>query len=111
MYCILMAGMPASGKSTMAEAIAEKCKLPIISKDLMKEILYDHVGFQSRAQKVNLGVENYLHRLQRGDKKCCMIDLYVPFLQICHIPVTPMSPVFGILNPSSRKKESMLWKY
>ncbi len=56
MYCILMAGMPASGKSTMAEAIAEKCKLPIISKDLMKEILYDHVGFQSRAQKLNLGV-------------------------------------------------------
>lgn len=56
MYCILMAGMPASGKSTMAEAIAEKCKLPLISKDLMKEILYDHVGFQSRAQKVNLGV-------------------------------------------------------
>ncbi len=56
MYCILMAGMPASGKSTMAEAIAEKCKLPLISKDLMKEILYDRVGFQSRAQKVNLGV-------------------------------------------------------
>lgn len=24
MYCILMAGMPASGKSTMAKAIAEK---------------------------------------------------------------------------------------
>lgn len=56
MYCILMAGMPASGKSTMARAIAEKWKLPVISKDSIKEYLYDNIGFQSRAEKVNLGI-------------------------------------------------------
>ena len=56
MYCILVAGMPASGKSTMAKAIAEKGKLPVISKDTIKEVLYDTIGFQSRAEKVSLGI-------------------------------------------------------
>ena len=56
MYCILVTGMPAAGKSTMAEAIAEQLKLPVISKDRIKEYLFDHVGFQSRAEKVNLGI-------------------------------------------------------
>lgn len=56
MYCILMAGMPASGKSTMAKAIAEKWKLPVISKDSIKEFLFDNIGFQSRTEKVNLGI-------------------------------------------------------
>ena len=40
----------------MAEAIAEQMKLPVISKDAIKEFLFDHVGFQSRAEKVNLGI-------------------------------------------------------
>lgn len=56
MYCILVAGMPAAGKSTMAKVIAEKWSLPVISKDSIKEFLYDNIGFQSRADKVNLGV-------------------------------------------------------
>ncbi len=40
----------------MAEAISERLKLPVISKDTIKELLFDHVGFQSRAEKVNLGI-------------------------------------------------------
>lgn len=40
----------------MANAIAEKCGLPVISKDAIKELLFDHVGFRSREEKVNLGV-------------------------------------------------------
>lgn len=56
MYCILVTGIPASGKSTMAEALSARLKLPVISKDTMKELLFDNVGFQSRAQKVNLGI-------------------------------------------------------
>ena len=47
--------MPAAGKSTMAEAISERLKLPVISKDAIKEFLFDSVGFQSREEKVNLG--------------------------------------------------------
>ncbi len=56
MFCILVTGMPAAGKSTMAKAISERLKLPVISRDAIKELLFDHVGFQSRAEKVNLGI-------------------------------------------------------
>ncbi len=40
----------------MAEMIAERLKLPVISKDTVKELLFDNVGFQSREEKVNLGI-------------------------------------------------------
>ncbi len=56
MYCILVTGMPAAGKSTMAKAIAERLGLPAISKDAIKEFLFDNVGFRSREDKVNLGI-------------------------------------------------------
>ena len=48
MYCILVTGIPASGKSTMARFLAEAFGLPVISKDRIKECLYDTMGFRSR---------------------------------------------------------------
>lgn len=56
MYCILVTGIPAAGKTTMAEAISERFKLPVISKDAIKELLFDNVGFQLREEKINLGI-------------------------------------------------------
>lgn len=56
MYCILITGIPASGKSTMAGFLSERLNLPVISKDRIKELLYDTVGFQSRDEKVKLGI-------------------------------------------------------
>lgn len=55
MHCILICGAPASGKSTMARELAKALKLPMMSKDDVKEILFDTVGFESRAEKVALG--------------------------------------------------------
>lgn len=55
MYCILVTGIPAAGKSTIAKALAERLKLPVIHKDTIKELLFDYVGFHSRAEKVKLG--------------------------------------------------------
>lgn len=55
MYCILVTGIPAAGKSTMAKLLSEKLNLPFISKDSIKELLFDTVGFNSREEKVNLG--------------------------------------------------------
>lgn len=55
MICVLVAGMPASGKSTLAVKLSEKLHYPMFSKDSMKELLYDTVGFRSRAEKVALG--------------------------------------------------------
>ena len=51
-----MTGIPAAGKSTMAKILAGKLKIPAISKDSIKEVLFDNVGFQSREEKVKLGV-------------------------------------------------------
>lgn len=56
MYCILIAGMPATGKTSFARWLGNEWKLPYLSKDSVKEILFDEVGFQSRAEKVALGV-------------------------------------------------------
>lgn len=55
MYCILIAGMPATGKSRFAGWLSAELGLPCMSKDTVKEILFDKIGFQSRAQKVALG--------------------------------------------------------
>jgi len=56
MYCILVTGLPAAGKSTMAARISKELNIPVISKDSIKELLFDRVGFQSREEKVKLGV-------------------------------------------------------
>ena len=55
MYCILVSGIPAAGKSTIARQLSEKLKLPMLSKDSIKEILFDQIGFESRSEKVRLG--------------------------------------------------------
>ena len=68
--CILIAGMPASGKSTFARMLTEALDVPCFSKDAIKESLYDALGFRSRAEKVRLGEAAY--RVQ--------LDLAVPLL-------------------------------
>lgn len=55
MYCILVTGIPAVGKSTMANFLSKELKLPVISKDSIKELLFERIGFQSREEKVKLG--------------------------------------------------------
>ena len=62
MYCILITGIPAAGKSTMASILASKLNIPEISKDRIKEYLYDELGFSSRQEKVKLGNARYSKR-------------------------------------------------
>lgn len=54
MYCIVIAGIPGAGKTTLAEYLSKELRMPLISKDLLKEILFDNIGFKSRKEKVNL---------------------------------------------------------
>ena len=54
--CILVTGIPASGKSTMAKYLSKELGIPMFSKDEIKERLFDALGFQSREEKVRLGV-------------------------------------------------------
>ena len=72
MYCILVTGIPAAGKSTMASWIGRELNIPVISKDSIKEIMFDDVGFQSREEKVKLGVAsmNIMYYMAEQFMKC-----------------------------------------
>lgn len=72
MYCILVTGIPASGKSTMAKFLAEQLSIPVISKDKIKELLFDDVGFKSREEKVKLGIAsmNIMYYMAEQLMKC-----------------------------------------
>lgn len=72
MYCVLVTGIPAAGKSTMAHYLAEHLSIPVISKDVIKELLFDSVGFDSREEKVNLGIAsmNIMYYMAEQLMKC-----------------------------------------
>ncbi|MGJ4846636.1 AAA family ATPase [Leifsonia sp. Le1] len=54
-YVVLVLGRPASGKSTISAKIAEQFSLPNVSKDMLKEILFDTLGGGDVAWSVKLG--------------------------------------------------------
>lgn len=76
-WCILVGGIPAAGKTTLACMISERLHIPVLSKDAEKEALFDRFGFTSRAEKVRLGdmaAENVYARAER------FMDAGEPFL-------------------------------
>ena len=54
MDLIILSGLPASGKSTVAKALQGAFPYPILEKDRIKECLFDTLGFQSHAEKRRL---------------------------------------------------------
>lgn len=68
MYCILVAGVPASGKTTLAGFLADALGIPMFSKDAIKETLFDTVGFSSRAEKVRLGEAAFEIMIKAADE-------------------------------------------
>lgn len=48
---IIVAGMPATGKSTLARKLAAAFDMPILEKDEIKEALFDTVGYADLAAK------------------------------------------------------------
>ena len=52
---IIVSGPPSSGKTTLANAIAQKFNLPLITKDSLKEILFDTVGWKDREWSKKIG--------------------------------------------------------
>lgn len=51
----LVAGSPATGKTTLAGWLSQALSLPMMSKDRIRERLFDQLGFRSRMEKVRLG--------------------------------------------------------
>ena len=55
-HLILIAGMPATGKSTLAGKIGAALGLPVLEKDEIKEGLFDTIGYADLAAKRQLDV-------------------------------------------------------
>jgi len=51
MNLIILAGMPATGKSTVAARLSKAFGYPILEKDNIKEGLFDTLGFENYTQK------------------------------------------------------------
>jgi len=66
--CILIAGLPASGKSTFARLLMREMGVVCLSKDSVKESLFDTLGFRSRAEKVKLGEAAYRILLDQAEE-------------------------------------------
>lgn len=56
MNVIILAGMPATGKSTLAAKLQAQFGYPILEKDYIKEGLFDTLGFSCYAEKRALDV-------------------------------------------------------
>ena len=52
---IIVTGRPAAGKSTLAKWISQQLKLPLVSKDMIREELFDRLGWKDRKWAQELG--------------------------------------------------------
>ena len=99
MNLIILAGMPATGKSTVAASLSKAFGYPILEKDNIKEGLFDTLGFENYAQKrkldhaANEALLRVLNAMLKADnslivdnnfdtasaeKLCALIDTYHP---------------------------------
>jgi len=51
MDLIILAGMPASGKTTFVSKLSRTLNYPVLEKDAIKEELFDVIGFENYTQK------------------------------------------------------------
>ena len=109
MYCILVTGIPASGKSTMAEYLSEALCIPMLSKDKIKEILFDTIGFHSRAEKVALGTGAMEIMYYFAEQ---MMKTGQPFIKEWQEEMIPRTDIWAILSmtvtPDRKGKRAVL---
>ena len=56
---VVVAGPPGTGKTTLAAKIAEDFRLPLITKDGIKESLFDSLGTGDREWSGKLGISSF----------------------------------------------------
>ena len=55
MILIIINGLPATGKTTLARPLSEKLEIPLIAKDTIKEFLFNTLGTKDRSWSRTLG--------------------------------------------------------
>ena len=55
MHIIIVSGLPGTGKTTLSKKLAAGLRLPLISKDGFKEIIFDTLGYSDREWSRKVG--------------------------------------------------------
>ncbi len=80
---ILLAGFPATGKTYMSNLIKQRYPMAMyLSQDIVKEMLYDGVGFDNEEEKeslVDFGREIFYKIVRRSVKQNDLVMLDYPF--------------------------------
>lgn len=56
---IIVSGAPASGKSVLSKWLSQELGLHLLSKDLIKEKLFDELGCETREKSIELGKASF----------------------------------------------------
>lgn len=56
---VIISGLPCTGKTFLGKRLAKEFNLPYLSKDGIKELLFDSLGWQDREWSKKLGLASY----------------------------------------------------
>lgn len=56
---VIITGLPASGKTTIGKELARRMSIPFVSKDDIKELMFDGLGWKDREWSKKLGLISY----------------------------------------------------
>jgi predicted kinase len=56
---IIITGLPGTGKTTFGKQLSNELQIPFISRDALKELMFDYIGVSDREWSKKLGVASY----------------------------------------------------
>jgi predicted kinase len=111
---IVVSGPPGGGKTTVGRAIAREFNIPIISKDDIKESLFESIGWGDRAWSKKLGVGSialifvFVARLLESGISVIAESNFQPDFDIAHFEELKRRYDFNILQVHCRADNDLL---
>jgi predicted kinase len=68
---VLVTGHPCTGKTTLAQALAQQLKLPVTCRDQLKETLFDTLGWSTEEWSNQLSVASWTLLYQQIERLLC----------------------------------------